>query len=120
MAKCNHTAPNEKGCCMKCGTKLLSHWPQLEDYGLYRIHAKEVCKPPCPFHAPSDHPLNQAPIHIRDDKDFLVERICEHGVGHDDPDSASYMRSKGLKWPGIHGCDGCCTASPSQVPDLTT
>jgi hypothetical protein len=48
-------------------------------------------------------------IHIRTDKGFLVERICEHGVGHDDPDAVAYMRSKGHTWAGTHGCDGCCT-----------
>jgi hypothetical protein len=74
-----------------------------------RIHARANCTPPCPFHAPSDHPLRDAPIHIRLDKAGLVERICPHGVGHDDPDSVAYMQAHGAKWAGVHGCDGCCT-----------
>lgn len=73
-----------------------------------KIHEADDCQAPCPFHAPSDHPLNKAPIHIRLDKSFLVERICPHGVGHDDPDSVAYMHSHGHMWAGTHGCDGCC------------
>lgn len=78
-----------------------------------RVHSKRFCEPPCPFHAPSDHPLKDAPMHLRMDKGGLVERICEHGVGHDDPDSAAYMRKHGQGWAGIHGCDGCCTTKNS-------
>lgn len=35
----------------------------------------------------------------------LVEYVCEHGVGHPDPESAKKM---GEGW-GVHGCDGCCS-----------
>lgn len=83
-----------------------------------KVHDKEVCTPPCPFHASSDHPLKDAPIHIRLDKDGLVERICEHGVGHDDPDSVMYMRAHGARWAGVHGCDGCCTGN-YPLPDIS-
>jgi len=76
----------------------------------HTIHHKDLCKGKhCPFHNPSNHPLKDAPIHIRYDKGALVERICEHGVGHDDPDSVAYFHSIGEKWAGVHGCDGCCT-----------
>jgi len=55
-----------------------------------------------------------------------MERICEHGVGHPDPDSVAYTRrTKGDDAAGaqsVHGCDGCCqndkepaeAGSPSQ------
>lgn len=82
--------------------------PATEKYENYRVHAQAFCKPPCPFHEPSDHALKDAPMNIRSDKNFLVERVCEHGVGHDDPDSANYMRAQGHGWAGTHGCDGCC------------
>ena len=85
-----------------------------EDYGEWQIHAKSVCSGFCPFHNPSDHPLKDAPIHIRGDKMMLVERICEHGIGHDDPDSVAYFHSKGEMWAGIHGCDGCCGTKVSE------
>lgn len=73
------------------------------------VHDRKVCDAPCPFHAPSQHPLRDARMHIRVDKYCLVERICEHGIGHDDPDSVRYMQKHGLKWAGVHGCDGCCS-----------
>lgn len=80
-----------------------------------RVHDESTCKPPCPFHSPSDHPLKDAPMHIRVDKDFLVERICPHGIGHDDPDSVAYMQEQGFSWAGVHGCDGCCTSTNKQL-----
>lgn len=80
-----------------------------------KVHSEKMCKSPCPFHAPSDHPLKDAPLHIRVDKNFLVERICPHGVGHDDPDSTAYFHGNGLAWAGVHGCDGCCTGRYEEV-----
>lgn len=74
----------------------------------FKVHAKSICVAPCPFHSPSNHSLKNAPIHIRSDKNMLVERICEHGIGHDDPDSVRYMIVHGDDWAGVHGCDGCC------------
>lgn len=82
-----------------------------EEYKGFKIHGKSVCTGYCPFHNPSDHPLKDAEIYIRTDKDMLVERICEHGIGHDDPDSVAYFHSKGKMWAGVHGCDGCCTTA---------
>lgn len=73
------------------------------------IHGPAKCRGShCPFHNPSDHPLNRARINVRLDKAGLVERVCQHGVGHDDPDSVAYLRSQGHTWAGTHGCDGCC------------
>jgi hypothetical protein len=41
-----------------------------------------------------------------------MERVCEHGVGHPDPDHVSHIRRvKGDDYANvdaIHGCDGCC------------
>lgn len=75
-----------------------------------RIHPPAACVgSPCPFHAPSDHPLRSRPINMRLDRIGLVERICSHGVGHPDPDSVSYLkRVTGETHWEIHGCDGCC------------
>jgi len=76
----------------------------------HHIHHRDLCKgEKCCFHNPSDHPLKDAPMYIRYDKGALVERMCEHGIGHDDPDSVAYFHRQGEKWAGIHGCDGCCT-----------
>lgn len=65
----------------------------------------------CVFHNPMPHRLSQAPMNIRFDNGALVERICEHGVGHPDPDSVAYFvrrDPKNGKYMGVHGCDGCC------------
>ena len=72
------------------------------------IHAKAVCTPPCPFHAPSRHHMVTWPKVIRESG--LVERTCPHGIGHPDPDSLRYMvaRTGDDGW-GVHGCDGDCT-----------
>lgn len=86
-----------------------------EIFEQWEIHDKDACQPPCPFHSPSEHALNKARIHIRGDKMLLVERICEHGVGHDDPDSVAYFHSKGEMWAGVHGCDGCCQNKITRV-----
>jgi hypothetical protein len=72
----------------------------------------------CPWHNPSQHQMREFPRVIRFDKMGLVERICSHGYGHDDPDSVAFLNNaidqqygpdahKGYAL-GIHGCDGCC------------
>ena len=38
----------------------------------------------------------------------LIERTCEHGVGHPDPDSLAYFERHGVTHMGSHGCDSCC------------
>lgn len=72
----------------------------------------------CAIHNPSYHPLSDAKQYMRVDKGYLIERICDHGVGHPDPDSASFMAKNGWgKGIWIHGCDGCCrdTEKPAKV-----
>lgn len=74
----------------------------------------------CCLHNPSDHPLREAPLNWRADRiPAFMERICEHGVGHPDPDSLAWLRSvpaviekygESLNASGVHGCDGCCRA----------
>ena len=66
----------------------------------------------CPLHNPSDHPLKDADMTLRLDKGGLIERRCEHGVGHDDPDSVAWLIANvegSAEWAGVHGCDGCCS-----------
>lgn len=80
---------------------------------LLRFHPVKRCHPPCALHAPSDHHMVTWPLHWRGDR-LILERICEHGVGHPDPDDAAYRRRF---TPGngdsVHGCDGCC-ATPNM------
>ena len=78
-------------------------------------HGQATCEPPCPIHAPSAHPLNEARLHWRSDRG-MWERICVHGVGHPDPDDLAYKQRHmdpgeyAAHAYGDHGCcaDGCC------------
>lgn len=78
------------------------------------VHPPEQCEGHhCPFHNPSDHHMKGWSTTVRLDWGVpLVERRCEHGVGHPDPDSVAWIvgvlgEEKGRAF-GIHGCDGCC------------
>lgn len=72
----------------------------------------------CVIHKPSEHALNTAPLNWRGDIG-LMERICEHGIGHPDPDDIAYKvlvadgpEGEADAWAfGIHGCDGCCSST---------
>ena len=35
----------------------------------------------------------------------IWERVCEHGIGHPDPDDPRILSGEDR---GVHGCDGCC------------
>lgn len=76
--------------------------------GVMQIHGVAVCAgTTCVVHNPSDHPLGDAPLKWRGDR-YLFERICEHGVGHPDPDSVAFLEERGVTHAAVHGCDGCC------------
>jgi hypothetical protein len=68
----------------------------------------------CVIHAPTEHPLSDAPYNWREDR-RIMERICEHGVGHPDHDAANYERRHGGD-SGLHGCDGCCVGNLFAEP----
>lgn len=74
-------------------------------------HSRDLCEPPCAIHSPSNHRMASWRQHWRNDRS-LMERICEHGVGHPDPDHIARIReSRGRKAANaeaVHGCDGCC------------
>lgn len=77
----------------------------LHDGTLLHVHEQDQCTGrPCCIHAPSDHPLNMAPLHWRGDR-RIMERICTHGVGHPDPDDLKVQSSWAEQ---VHGCCGCC------------
>lgn len=96
-----NVAEPEFGMQLKPGTTVL------------RTHAFTQCSGEfCSIHNPSDHPLNKAPLNWRGDRGFM-ERICEHGIGHPDPDGLDHLRRVlGDRYEnyafGVHGCDGCC------------
>lgn len=76
---------------------------------LLYVHSPAVCAGqdrPCCIHRPSSHHMRQWPQLWRQDARFM-ERLCEHGVGHPDPDTLHADR--------LHSCDGCCTRSMDAV-----
>lgn len=68
-------------------------------------HIRECLGRACCIHNPSDHPLKDRPLNWRG---HVMERLCEHGIGHPDPDDSAYRRSVGMVTHEVHGCDGCC------------
>lgn len=82
--------------------------------GVLVTHPEGTCRGEhCCIHNPSDHRLKDAPLHWRTDRG-MMERICEHGIGHPDPDDLSHKRSIMSRQAfrsrayESHGCDGCC------------
>jgi len=61
----------------------------------------------CCIHNPSNHHMKDWLMVWRSDKG-VMERVCEHGVGHPDPDDAAYNTKIEKSYLNIHGCDGCC------------
>ncbi len=80
---------------------------------ILRTHAAGQCSGEfCCIHNPSDHALRDAPLNWRADRG-MMERICEHGIGHPDPDDLAHKRrTLGDDYEhyafDVHGCDGCC------------
>lgn len=78
------------------------------------VHSARLCADRvygCWMHDPRGHALDQAPVHWRDDRG-IAERICDHGIGHPDPQDAAYnFHELGRDITG-HGCDGCCRPFP--------
>jgi hypothetical protein len=82
----------------------------LETHGPSKCSGEACC-----IHNPSEHQLREAPLNWRADR-YLMERICEHGVGHPDPDDLAHKQrvlgeSYGKYAFGVHGCDGCCNGT---------
>jgi hypothetical protein len=112
-------------------TTLLDEWggsfgPEFatDYYGQsFRHHSADHCKGDgqhCPLHNPSDHHMQTWPIVYRHDRSPLIERVCEHGTGHPDPDSVAYLKQRDPDdfgaW-GVHGCDGCCD-DPEDITEI--
>lgn len=88
------------------------YWTDFGQGAVLNTHSPSDCAGDrgCAIHnRPTSHPLNTAPLNWRSDRGIL-ERICEHGVGHPDKDSALYLESIGREYENVHGCDGCCVA----------
>lgn len=82
------------------------------DGSILQTHEAHDCRGQvCCIHSPSDHALKDAQLLWRTDS-RIMERICDHGIGHPDPDHLAHIeRACGTivaTIQGIHGCDGCC------------
>ena len=70
----------------------------------------------CVVHHPSRNATanrDHWPYNWRADRGFM-ERICPHGIGHPDPDTASFNTRLGREHENIHGCCGCpCGKDPA-------
>jgi hypothetical protein len=87
-------------------------WYQTGTGQTVSVHTEDKCEGEhCCIHNPSDHHMKDWPTLWRDDRK-LMERICEHGVGHPDPDDLAFKErmfgKKVAETEAIHGCDGCC------------
>lgn len=73
----------------------------------------------CWVHDPRPHPLDHAPVRWREDKG-TAERMCDHGIGHPDPQDAAYWWHTRRRDVTVHGCDGCCQPLPEWSTDTDT
>lgn len=100
---------------------------RLVDGSLLLVHLDIDCLAEyCVVHNPSEHPLKGAPLNWRDDR-RLMERICQHGIGHPDPDDLRFKKVQFFirhgrqaidddVWAeGVHGCCGYCIQPTNAV-----
>lgn len=81
-----------------------SYWVLLGGEKIYNPHSPEQCKGEyCCLHNPSDHPLADCPQHWRSDR-RIMERRCEHGTWHPDPDDVAYQKQRYGAVDTMHGC----------------
>lgn len=87
--------------------------PQERPSSELNFHSEDQCRDqgyPCCVHSPSDHPLRGKPLVLRIDLTVpLMERLCNCGFRHPDPDSVAYLlRVRGQDY-SVHTClCRCC------------
>lgn len=97
---------------------LANVWATSDGHILHNVHDPDLCQGRgCVIHHPSEHHMREWPTAWRGDGPFdigpgHIERVCEHGVGHPDPDDVEFWEQNGIDI-GVHGCDGCCGESTS-------
>lgn len=84
---------------------------------LVNVHPAEACAGRCCcIHNPSGHHMADWPMVWRGDRG-LMERLCECGIGHPDPDHLEFIRTtqgdEAVEAEAIHGCCGCCAPPPA-------
>lgn len=82
---------------------------------LRHTHDPDVCAHRvCVLHNTTKHHMSDWPMDWRGDRGIL-ERTCEHGVGHYDPDQVPYWKETDQMWQTVHGCCGCCAPPEDAV-----
>lgn len=88
----------------------------IHGHRIIGVHLRQNCKGrSCVIHNPSIHHMRSMDLLYRDDRN-IFERICEHGIGHPDPDQFSYWKEMGTEFEAVHGCDGCCREPKGWMP----
>lgn len=82
---------------------------------LVNVHPARACaaQKHCVVHKQSDHHMRSWTLLWRSDRG-IFERLCEHGVGHPDPDQSEFWEATGQTHNQVHGCDGCCAPEPTE------
>lgn len=85
---------------------------------LYTHTMEECVGHKCSVHNRSNHHMRDWPQNWRSDRG-IMELLCEHGVGHPDPDEIAFKKrilgEEEAYYIGIHGCDGCCRTPSKEV-----
>lgn len=82
---------------------------EIDGLRLTNVHESWRCAGrPCVIHAPTLHHMRTWRLHWRGDRG-IFERICQHGVGHPDPDQFAFWKKTGRDYEAVHGCDFCCS-----------
>jgi hypothetical protein len=83
---------------------------------LVGVHDPENCAGRrCVIHSPTQHHMRGWPLRWRADR-RVFERVCDHGIGHPDPDQFEYWREIGTEYERIHGCCDCCCIPEAVTP----
>lgn len=85
----------------------MTDWDLPSGVTLRNVHDESGCVGACVIHRPTRHHMSEWSLVWRDDRG-IFERICEHGIGHPDPDQLDYWKRTRQEWQSVHGCDGCC------------
>lgn len=79
------------------------------DQILVNVHPQDKCEGRhCVLHNPSEHHMRDWPTLWRADLG-IMERTCQHGIGHPDPDDLAFHLTLGHDWLSVHSCDSCCS-----------
>lgn len=81
------------------------------------LHGRARCAGvACPVHAPSHHPLRNAPLYRVPELQLMMRR-CVHDSQYPDPDSLAYLVGHLLAYESWHACCShrCCTGGASTL-----